>query len=325
MRTADKWCRRSFLAWCLQAAAFLPAIRTCAAQAPPHRDVVAVRSARRVVRYQRHFRAQATVLILGIPVFRRDDVGAGCATVELGSQSGDSVSALQFAAGSRPERARGLNRFGALWETAIETSGRLAGTAGAGFITSSPEKTLEQARAALHSTSPAIPCAFSSSSSGLGLTEVKKGRFMASGITSWVEAPGILSAAQQESGPNMQRETRSVGPVATFLYAIRQAALNPASRTRTQFCHNGEFCELITERLSISARPTGSPAQVNGVILDRTGSKKSEFTIWIDPNDPSGLPTGIEFYARSYLRLTFEAQSASEAETLPWILKEEPA
>ena len=319
MSTADKWRRRSFLAWCLQAAAFLPAIRTCAAQGPAFRNILAVRSARRVVRYQRHFRAQAAVLVFGIPVFRRDDVGAGCATVELGSQSGDSVSALQFAAGSRPERTRGLNRFGALWETAMETSGRLAGTAGAGFITSSPERTLEQAQTALHSAAPAIPCTFSSSSSGPGQTEVKKGRFLASGITSWVDAPGVLSAAQQQSGPNMQRETRAMGPVATFLYAIRQAALNPAPRTRTLFCHNGEFCELLTGRISSSA-----PAQLNGVILDSAGSKKSEFTIWTDPSDPSGLPTRIEFYARSYLRLTFEAQPASEAETLPWLLKEEP-
>ena len=248
MRTADKWRRRRFLAWCLRTVALLPAIRTCSAQVLAPRNVLAVRSARRVIRYQRHFRAQASVLVLGIPIFRRDDVGAGCATVELGSQSGDSVSALQFAAGSRPERARGLNRFGALWETAIETSGRLSGTAGAGFITSSPEKTLEQARTALESAGPAIPCVFSSSASGFGQTEVKKGWFMASGITSWVDAPGILSAAQQESGANMQREARPVGPVATFLYAVRQASLNVSSRTRTQFCHNGEFCELVTER-----------------------------------------------------------------------------
>jgi len=148
---------------------------------------------------------------------------------------------------------------------------------------------------------------------------------MASGIVSWVDAPGILSAAQQESGPSMQHEARSVGPVATFLYAIRHAALNPASRTRTQFCHNGEFCELVTERVSGSSSPGASCEQVNGIILDGTGSRKSEFTIWIDPRDPSGLPTRIEFYARSFLRLTLEDQPAPEAETLPWLLKEEPA
>jgi hypothetical protein len=324
----NKWRRRSFLAWCLRTVALLPAIRTCSAQELAPRNVLAMRSARRVIRYQRHFRAQAAVLVFGIAVFRRDDVGAGCATVELGLHSGDAVSALQFAAGSRPERARGLNRFGALWETAIETSGRLAETSGAGFITSSPEKTLDQARTALHSAGPAIPCVFTSSSSGFARTEVKKGRFLAPGIGSWLDAPGILSAAQQESGPNIQRETHSIGPVATFLYAIRQAALNSAPQTRSQFCHNGEFCELVTERAPVSsssASPYGSHVQMNGVILDRAGSKKSEFAIWIDLNDPSGLPTRIEFHARSYLRLTFEAQPASEAETLPWLLKEEPA
>ena len=328
MRPTKRWGRRRFLGWCLRTAAFLPIVRVLGAHEPGFRNVLANLSARRVVRYQRHFRAQATVLLLGIAVFRRDDVGAGCATVELGSRSDDTVSALQFAAGSQPERARGLNRFGALWETVIETSGQLAEAAGAGFITSSPEKTLDQARTALHSTGPAVPCAFSSSSSGSGRTEVKKGRFSASGVTSWVDAPGILRVAEQESRPTMQEETRSVGPVATFLYAIRHAILNPDREIRRQFCHNGEFCELITERTSVSSSSSGlngSHLRMSGVILDRSGEKKSEFVIWIDPNDPSGLPVRIEFYPRSYLRLTFEAQSPSQPETLPWLLKEEPA
>jgi hypothetical protein len=151
---------------------------------------------------------------------------------------------------------------------------------------------------------------------------------MAPGISSWVDAPWILSAAQQESSPDMQHETRLVGPVATFLYAVRRAVLSPALRTRTQFCHNGEFCELVTGRVSLAGLPAeadGSNVQIDGVILDLAGSRKSEFTIWIDSNDPSGLPKRIEFHAKSYLRLTFEALPASEAETLPWLLKEEPA
>jgi hypothetical protein len=328
MRPTKRWGRRSFLAWCLQAAAFLPVVRALSAEESAPRNVLANLSARRVVRYRRHFRTQATVLILGIPIFRRDDVGAGCATVELGIRSDDTVSALQFAAGSQPERARGLNRFGALWETAVETSARLTEAVGAGFITSSPEKTLDQARTALQPAGPAVPCAFSSSSSGFGRTEVKKGRFTASGIKSWVDAPGILRVAEQESRPNMQEETWPLGPVATFLYSIRHAVLNPDRRIRRQFCHNGEFCELITERTSASSSSTGvsgSRVQMSGVILDSGGAKKSEFSIWIDPDDPSGLPIRIEFYPRSYLRLTFEAQSPSQAETLPWLLKEEPA
>jgi hypothetical protein len=314
-----RWGRRSFLAWCLQATAFLPAVRALRAEEPA-RNVLSALSARRVVRYQRHYRAQATVLILGITVFRRDDVGAGCATVESGIRSGETVSALQFAAGSQPERARGLNRFGALRETAIETSAGLAETAGAGFITSSPEKTFEQARTALRSAEPEVPCVFSSSLSGVGRTYVKKGRFNASGITSWVDAPGILGAAERESGPNMQQETQLVGPVATFLYSIRHAALNPASRIRRQFCHNGEICELITERTSGLSE---SHVRMNGLILGRTGEKRSDFVIWIDPDDPSGLPARIEFYPRSYLRLTFDAQPHPQPETLPWLLKEE--
>jgi hypothetical protein len=95
-----------------------------------------------------------------------------------------------------------------------------------------------------------------------------------------------------------------------------------------EFCHNGEFCELVTERSLASNSRAGlgrSLVEMSGVILSRAGAKKSEFTIWIDSNDPSGLPLRIEFHARSYLRLTFEARPDSEAETLPWLLKEEPA
>src|SRR5215831_6240345 len=60
----------------------------------------------------KHYQASATVVICGIPIFTRQNVGAGYASVEIGG----SAVGLQFAAGSWPERARGLNRFGVLEE-----------------------------------------------------------------------------------------------------------------------------------------------------------------------------------------------------------------
>jgi hypothetical protein len=63
-----------------------------------------------------------------------------------------------------------------------------------------------------------------------------------------------------------------------------------------------------------------------GAILDQSGAKRSEFMVRLDPADPSGIPTHIEFRAKSYLRLTFEAVAAgTETTSLPWLLKEDLA
>ena len=74
-------------------------------------------------RYTRTYQATATILVLGLPIFKRKDVGSGCASVEFGCAGSQTVTALQFAAGSRPERARGLNRLGLMREAVVEQDG----------------------------------------------------------------------------------------------------------------------------------------------------------------------------------------------------------
>jgi hypothetical protein len=61
---------------------------------------------------------------------------------------------------------------------------------------------------------------------------------------------------------------------------------------------------------------------MNGTILDPSGEKVNEFSVWLDPGDPSGIPNRIEFHARSFLRLTFEAEPvAGQAQAaLPWLI-----
>src|SRR5215831_11921614 len=82
------------------------------------------------------------------PDFHAPECRRGLRFVEIG----DSAVGLRFAAGSWPERARGLNRFGVLEETVIERGG-VREIAFAGLITRSMEKTLEQARHAFDNQS----------------------------------------------------------------------------------------------------------------------------------------------------------------------------
>jgi hypothetical protein len=168
----------------------------------------------------------------------------------------------------------------------------------------------------LNSSDPAIPCTFSSGYSAPGRTEQTHGRFLVPSVNHWKDAAAILSSVEQHR-PGGSAEFRPVGPRATFLYAVQAAIRNPAPQARMQFCHNGEHHELVTEK-----RPAS--VQLAGAILDQSGVRCSEFTIRLDPSDPSGIPTHIEFRAKSYLRLTFEAVPAGpETASLPWLLKEE--
>ena len=106
---------------------------------------------RRRTAQQRHYRVNITVTALGIPFFRRSEVGGGYASVETGSGAGAVGTALQFAAGSWPERSAGLNRFGMFREALVERALGDHERAFAGFITSSKEESLGEARSALKS------------------------------------------------------------------------------------------------------------------------------------------------------------------------------
>jgi hypothetical protein len=293
------------------------------------RGLLGSHPAKSVQRYIRSYQATATILVLGVPIFKRKDVGSGCACVETGASGDQTVTALQFAAGSNPERARGLNRLGLMREAVIEQGARLLKTSYAGFMTSSPEKSLDQGRQALSTAANEIPCALGSGESGLGRTELSVRRFTLPGATRWTDAADILNSREKDSLDGFShRATSAVGPSATFLYAVRRAALEDVPGARRQFCHNGKLYTLITEKHRASTASSSevgdqrTAVRMTGSIHDPSGAEVCQFSAWFDPADPSGIPNRIEFRARSFLRLTFESEpGVTEAQTtLPWLI-----
>ena len=281
-----------------------------------------------VKRHLRHFRATATILVLGVPLFKRKDVGEGCASVETGACGDQTLTALQFAAGSRPECAHGLNRLGLMREVVVEQASSLLKTSYAGFMTSSPEKSLDQGRQALNTAASEMACLLGSGESARGRTDLSVRRFTLPGATRWTDAPSILNSLDKDPVDNSTHHaTSALGPIATFLYAVHRAALDDARSARRQFCHNGKLHELITEKPLPSSPSSGEPVRMAGAIRDQSGSEIAQFTLWFDPADPSGIPNRIEFRARPFLRLTFESEpSFTEAQaTLPWLIGDERA
>jgi hypothetical protein len=97
----------------------------------------------------RVYRADAVIVLLSLPVYRRSEVGGGRASIEEAARGDSRYVSLQFTGASRPERAAGLDRMGSIREVVVEHGGELREAAYFGVLTSSPEETIEQGKQSL--------------------------------------------------------------------------------------------------------------------------------------------------------------------------------
>ena len=104
----------------------------------------------------RTYRADAVILLLGIPIFRRAGVGGGQASLEETGEGAALRRTLFFAAGSDPKRAHGLSRLGWIREVVLGPASTPSEAAYFGVLTSSPEESLEHARISVDA-SPSLP------------------------------------------------------------------------------------------------------------------------------------------------------------------------
>ncbi len=275
--------------------------------------------------FRQRYRVDATILLLGAPLFTWRAVGGGYASVEKSSdisgEQGATAVGLQFAAGSWPDRAHGLNRFGILREGLVDPgAGRQNAPqlSFAGLMTRSREETFDQGRKSLMS-------------SGRGAQGVvARGRTLGAAIQTWIDTidfspdcnwsnlNATLCDALRQEPLTAPRETAS-SSATTFLLAMHNAALCRESAVRRQFVHAGKPYWLDTRR-----QPE-HPLELAGAIHDMSGERRAEFRTTYAPGDESGIPIRIEYRPRSFLRLTFEADPQATEPTIPSIFNQESA
>ncbi len=288
----------------LQAVCAILALRkTAAASVIPVSMQQALHGLRRTAVEHRRYRVNVTVTALGIPFFRRSEVGGGYASVETGAAGGARGTALQFAAGSWPARAAGLNRFGMFREVRVEGPAGGLGTAFAGFITTSKEESLREAQGALKANVDGTPVAVAWGGSGDGAAWFHVKNVDVPLSSNWADADNMLAGLlrENESAP---LKTVSAETTSTFLAVIHRAALTKGP-LRSPFLHNGKRYELHTS--------WDAPGELEGRIHNADGVKTAEFRNYYQAGDRSGLPVRIEYHARSFLRLTFEVDASSSA------------
>ena len=259
---------------------------------------------------RRSYRADALVQLLGITVFSRAGVGAGFASAHSGSEA----SVLRFGAGSYPERAKGLNRLGYIEELQAASE-----AAYFGFMTSSPEESVAQARQALAKGSGEAHH-FSVAEGWLG-PHAAKGSVIRRSFppqVSWKDAAALLRDLREacRQTPGEFREVPSDPAVRPFLHAVREALLDAASRVQREYVYNSRRYRLRIDKdadpamaKKLAARnlcaASARLVHASGEIRREDAPGVTKFSFWAEP-ERSLLPLRIELQARSYLKLVFE-------------------
>lgn len=261
--------------------------------------------------FVRVYRVDAVILLLGLPIYRRAGVGAGKASLEETGAGADLRRTLFFAGGSDPNRARGLSRLGWMREVAAGPAAAPSDISYFGVLTSSPEESLENARKS--SDPPAGRSVFDAVSgrntTGRSRSAITQFDFPSS--AAWSDQALIDRAQSLFRGDVKWRDTswpnlpRQAPP--TFLLQIASLFQQRAKRASGRYVYNEQEYLLELEAQS-PARDGLLPFR--GKIRNLRTGYETKFKVWLESGSESIVPVRIEYQARSFLKLTFEAVPA---------------
>jgi hypothetical protein len=270
--------------------------------------------------WERRYRADAQIILLGIPVLHRSNVGDGSAGWrECAADDGTAVRMLEFTGRSAPERAAGLNRFGFIQELSRTVDASRREAIYFGLMTSSPEESAADARKALHSTSKDAWYSVIEGRMGADGIETARARFQAPARTSPGERQELIERARVALANAEKTRNPAQSAPHPFLHALASLLSGPRT-AETQYAYNGRLYRLSVEKspdakaaaLFREQRLISAAAgviRVAGSLRRLEGGKPTEFRLWVEDGSPRPLPLRIEYQPKSYLRLTFEAQS----------------
>ncbi|HJZ96449.1 MAG TPA: hypothetical protein VKE70_08070 [Candidatus Solibacter sp.] len=267
---------------------------------------------------ERRYRADAQVLLLGLQLLHRENVGGG-SVLWREFKDGSNTRLLEFNGFSAPERAAGLNRLGFIREMVRSAPDRGGECIYFGLMTASPEESADEARKALHSTTKEQIYSAIDGRIGSAEAETTTARFTA--------PAGVSGRQSAELVQRARRALESAHPVVaphpaheccqSFLQTLA-AMLESPGRNEGRYFYSGRPYRI---RLSRSADPkataqfrergllaaSAEAIRVTGKVRREAGGKETDFRLWIPTAAERPLPLRIEYQPRSYLRLTFEA------------------
>ena len=308
--------RRAF-GWRL-AGAVLARVCAAAERDPPGRLVWSAEPAPKLS-LERRYRADAQVLLFGLTLLRKEGVGGG-SVLWREYEAGGAARLLEFNGYSTPARAAGLNRLGFIREMARISGSEMPECSYFGLITASPEESAEEARKSLHSGAKEQVYTAIEARLAPGETETAIAHFTAPSALSGANREELVERARRALASVAEART-AAGPASetghSFLQELAWLLMRPDGK-EGRFIYSGRPYWLRLAR-SVDAKATAyfrerrliaAPAEtirVAGRLRREAGGKETEFRLWIPSGAERPLPLRIEYQAKSYLRLVFEA------------------
>jgi hypothetical protein len=268
---------------------------------------------------QRRYRADAQVTLFGLPLLHRTGVGGGNAVWRESTAEGGLLRFLEFTGFSLPERAAGLNRMGFIRELSRFTGHSPIESIYFGLMTSSPEESAEEARRTLVAHSTEVAYTAVEGRIAADAVETAGAHFMAPARWS-VENRGELvdrarSALAEGSKAAAAGGAQGIGSP-PFLQSLAEVLRDPAVE-ETRYTYSSRVYRMWVSRApdpksTAYFRTHGligedrEVIRIAGRIRRETGGKETGFRLWFEPGEMP-LPLRIEYQAKSYLRLVFEA------------------
>jgi hypothetical protein len=277
---------------------------------------------------QAFYRIDATILLLSLPIYKRRGAGGGCVQLEQCRDGDRETLSVRFSAGSNPEHARGLNRLGYIEEVVASRASRVEELAYFGFITSSPEKEVAEARRAIEeSGSAAVTYRAAEGRIRSGVETSRKASLTLEDRRTWTEIGSlrdhVRTAFLADSAAEVQTRKREGAP-ATFLFSLLSAAWGRESTFEASYSYlSKDYLMRIEKRPDPEAGRrlaeqslTDSPdtvVQFKGSIYEMEKKKTVRFKLWAEDAGKPHLPIRFEYRARPFLRVSFERDSSPSA------------
>jgi hypothetical protein len=269
----------------------------------------------------RAYRADAVIALFSVPVFSRAGVGSGVASFREGSDRSRRIVSMSFAGGSYPEHAHKLNRLGFIQEVVLESGDQPLEAAYFGFMTSSPEESVSEAKKALAVSAETVPyTAVEGEAVGGQLRNRKTKIFLPSRLT-FADWRGLRERIRAEFYLSDPATTEMPSPPRTLLHCVSQAIRRPAGHTETSYVYNGRQYHLKLAKAPdpgagaafVTKGLAGSAERVHvlrGSIKGLLSGRITNFRLWAEDDPKRVLPLRIELQPRSFLRLAFEFDPA---------------
>ena len=256
----------------------------------------------------KRYRADAVILLLGLPVYKRAGVGSGQVSVESTGEGAEARRTLFFAAGSDPNRAHGLARLGWMREVAHGSGSVPTETDYFGVLTSSPEESLESARKSAGEPPKGVSVfAAVTGRHTAGHSRSALAKFEFPSDAQWSDR-ALIEKSQAAFAPTTEwRETAWPAlpkqPPPTFLQQL-EALLKQRTKCSGMYVYNEQEYSL---ELGAPQQGADRLLAVKGEIRNRRTGERTNFRVWLESASNSAVPVRIEFQPRSFLRLTFES------------------